>query len=86
MGVAMFLAQNEFDCQTWAKKFYDIINGYKAIDKLELGDMVLTHKNRFMKVYELFERDYAKQLISLEINGLVDLAYKAKEKVKDAFL
>jgi len=107
MGVAMFLAQNEFDCQTWAKKFYDIlskfevmaatptlsnartprhqlsscftkgtpvrtINGYKAIDKLELGDMVLTHKNRFMKVYELFERDYAKQLISLEINGLVD--------------
>ena len=107
MGVAMFLAQNEFDCQTWAKKFYDIlskfevmaatptlsnartprhqlsscftkgtpvrtINGYKAIDKLELGDMVLTHKNRFMKVYELFERDYAKQLISLDVNGLVD--------------
>ncbi|MDQ7083674.1 MAG: ribonucleoside-diphosphate reductase subunit alpha [Sulfurovum sp.] len=106
MGVAMFLAQNEFDCQTWAKKFYDIlskfevmaatptlsnartprhqlsscftkgtevrtIEGYKAIDKIELGDMVLTHKNRFMKVYELFERDYARNLISLDINGLI---------------
>jgi len=107
MGVAMFLAQNEDDCQTWAKKFYDIlskfevmvatptlsnartprhqlsscftkgtkvrtIDGYKAIDKLIEGDLVLTHKNRFMKVYELFQRDYARNLISLNINGLIN--------------
>ena len=106
MGVAMFLAQNEFDCQSWAKKFYDIlskfevmaatptlsnartprhqlsscftkgtkvrtIQGYKDIDKLDIGDSVLTHKNRFRKVYEVFVRDYAKNLISLNINGLL---------------
>jgi len=47
------------------------IDGYKDIDKIELGDMVLTHKNRFMKVYELFKRDYARNLISLNINGLI---------------
>ncbi|MEA3315430.1 MAG: LAGLIDADG family homing endonuclease [Campylobacterota bacterium] len=47
------------------------IDGYKDIDKIELGDMVLTHKNRFMKVYELFKRDYARNLISLDINGLI---------------
>ena len=106
MGVAMFLAQNEFDCQTWAKKFYDIlskfevmaatptlsnartprhqlsscftkgtkvrtIQGYKDIDKIDIGDSVLTHNNRFRKVYELFVRDYAKNLISLNINDLL---------------
>jgi len=104
--VAMFLAQNESDCQSWAKKFYDIlskfevmaatptlsnartprhqlsscfikgtkvrtIQGYKNIDKIDIGDMVLTHKNRFRKVYELFVRDYSKNLISLNINGLM---------------
>ncbi len=107
MGVAMFLAQNEFDCQLWAKKFYDIlskfevmaatptlsnartprhqlsscfvkgtkvrtIDGYKSIDKIIEGDLVLTHNNRFMKVYELFKRDYARNLITLNINGLID--------------
>jgi len=46
------------------------VEGYKDIDKINIGDIVLTHKNRFRKVYELFVRDYAKNLISLEINGL----------------
>ncbi len=31
MGVAMFLAQNEFDCQSWAKKFYDIISKFEVM-------------------------------------------------------
>ncbi|MFT7823447.1 MAG: ribonucleoside-diphosphate reductase subunit alpha [Sulfurimonas sp.] len=31
MVVAMFLAQNEFDCQTWAKKFYDILSKFEVM-------------------------------------------------------
>ncbi len=31
MGVAMFLAQNEFDPQTWAKKFYDVISKFEVM-------------------------------------------------------
>lgn len=31
MGAAMFLAQNEFDCQTWAKKFYDILSKFEVM-------------------------------------------------------
>jgi ribonucleoside-diphosphate reductase alpha chain len=31
MGVAMFLAQNELDCQTWAKKFYDILSKFEVM-------------------------------------------------------
>lgn len=31
MGVAMFLAQNESDCQTWAKKFYDILSKFEVM-------------------------------------------------------
>jgi ribonucleoside-diphosphate reductase alpha chain len=31
MGVSMFLAQNEFDPQTWAKKFYDILSKFEVM-------------------------------------------------------
>ena len=31
MAVAMFLAQNELDCQTWAKKFYDVISKFEVM-------------------------------------------------------
>jgi len=31
MGVAMFLAQNEFDSQGWAKKFYDILSRFEVM-------------------------------------------------------
>ncbi len=31
MGVAMFLAQNEFDCQSWAKKFYDVLSKFEVM-------------------------------------------------------
>ncbi|MEA2027790.1 MAG: ribonucleoside-diphosphate reductase subunit alpha [Campylobacterota bacterium] len=31
MSVAMFLAQNEFDKQTWAKKFYDILSKFEVM-------------------------------------------------------
>jgi len=31
MSVAMFLAQNEFDSQTWAKKFYDILSKFEVM-------------------------------------------------------
>ncbi len=31
MSVAMFLAQNEFDCQSWAKKFYDILSKFEVM-------------------------------------------------------
>ena len=104
MGVAMFLAQNEFDCQTWAKKFYDILskfevmaatptlsnartprhqlsscfpkgekvltyNGFKNIEEIEVDDFVLTHKNRFKKVYELLQREYNQKLYTFDVSG-----------------
>lgn len=31
MAIAMFLAQNELDCQTWAKKFYDLISKFELM-------------------------------------------------------
>ncbi|SFV63896.1 Ribonucleotide reductase of class Ia (aerobic), alpha subunit [hydrothermal vent metagenome] len=31
MGVSMFLAQNELDCQNWAKKFYDILSKFEVM-------------------------------------------------------
>jgi ribonucleoside-diphosphate reductase alpha chain len=31
MGVAMFLAQNEKDCQEWAKKFYDLMSKFEVM-------------------------------------------------------
>lgn len=31
MGVSMFLAQSEDDCQTWAKKFYDILSKFEVM-------------------------------------------------------
>jgi ribonucleoside-diphosphate reductase alpha chain len=31
MAVAMFLAQNEFDSQSWAKKFYDILSKFEVM-------------------------------------------------------
>ncbi len=31
MGIAMFLAQNEKDCQTWAKKFYDLLSKFEVM-------------------------------------------------------
>ncbi|WP_456391871.1 ribonucleoside-diphosphate reductase subunit alpha, partial [Nitratifractor sp.] len=31
MAVAMFLAQNELDCQGWAKKFYDILSKFEVM-------------------------------------------------------
>lgn len=31
MGIAMFLAQNEFDPQSWAKKFYDLISKFEVM-------------------------------------------------------
>ncbi|SFV66341.1 Ribonucleotide reductase of class Ia (aerobic), alpha subunit [hydrothermal vent metagenome] len=104
MGVAMFLAQNEKDCQGWAKKFYDMMskfevmpgtptisnartprhqlsscfpkgekvltyNGFKNIEKIEIGDFVVTHKNRFKKVYKILQRDYCEKLYSFDISG-----------------
>ncbi|WP_456431107.1 ribonucleoside-diphosphate reductase subunit alpha [Nitratifractor sp.] len=31
MAVAMFLAQNELDCQSWAKRFYDILSKFEVM-------------------------------------------------------
>ena len=31
MGIAMFLAQNEKDCQGWAKKFYDLLSKFEVM-------------------------------------------------------
>ena len=31
MAIAMFLAQNELDCQSWAKKFYDLISKFEIM-------------------------------------------------------
>lgn len=31
MAIAMFLASNELDCQSWAKKFYDLISKFEVM-------------------------------------------------------
>ena len=31
MAIAMFLAQHEFNCQDWAKKFYDLISKFEVM-------------------------------------------------------
>ncbi|MRI84262.1 MAG: ribonucleoside-diphosphate reductase subunit alpha [Nitratiruptor sp.] len=31
MAVAMFLAQNELDCQSWAKRFYDVMSKFEVM-------------------------------------------------------
>ena len=31
MGISMFLAQNEEDCQGWAKKFYDLLSKFEVM-------------------------------------------------------
>ena len=47
------------------------IDGEIAIDELKIGDYVLTHTKEYKKVEELFIRDFAGQLITLNINGLL---------------
>jgi len=31
MAIAMFLAQNEFNAQDWAKRFYDLISNFEVM-------------------------------------------------------
>lgn len=45
--------------------------GLKPIDKIKLGDSVLTHKNRFRKVTELFDNG-SKWVSSIKCQGLID--------------
>ena len=42
--------------------------GYKTIESIEIGDMVLTHKNRYKPVTRLYERN-TNHLYHLKING-----------------
>jgi len=39
------------------------INGYKPISEIKVGDLVLTHKNRFRRVTKIFKREYSGDII-----------------------
>lgn len=43
-------------------------NGYKPIEDINIGDFVLTHKNRYQKVSRLF-KSYKEDLLSLKVMG-----------------
>lgn len=43
-------------------------NGYKAIEDIEIGDMVLTHKNRYRPVSRLYERQ-SSHIYHIKFNG-----------------
>jgi len=42
-------------------------NGKKPINKIKVGDYVLTHKNRFRKVTKIFKRDYKGKWTKLKL-------------------
>jgi len=44
-------------------------NGFKNIEEIEVDEFVLTHKNRFKRVYELLQREYTQDLYLFDISG-----------------
>lgn len=55
------------------------LDGFTSIDELKEGDFVLTHKNRFMEVEELYEREFNGSLIKLKIAGQTRLLEATEE-------
>ena len=44
-------------------------NGFKNIEEIKIDDFVVTHKNRFRRVYEVLERDYNQTVYKFDIAG-----------------
>ncbi len=51
MGVAMFLAQNEFDSQTWAKRFYDILSKFEVMAETPTLSNARTTRHQLSSCY-----------------------------------
>ncbi len=52
------------------------VEGNKAIDRLKIGDLVLTHKSRYKPVIKLFKRDYKGLMVDVitrKLNEVVSL-------------
>ncbi|MBL0687770.1 MAG: ribonucleoside-diphosphate reductase subunit alpha [Sulfurospirillum sp.] len=51
MAIAMFLAQNELDCQNWAKKFYDLISKFEVMLATPTLSNARTHRHQLSSCY-----------------------------------
>lgn len=51
MAIAMFLAQNEFNCQDWAKKFYDLISKFEVMLATPTLSNARTHRHQLSSCY-----------------------------------
>jgi len=49
--------------------FISMLNGFKKIEGVEIGDVVLTHKGNFKKVKNVFIRDYVGDVYDLDYYG-----------------
>ncbi len=54
--------------------------GFKNIEDIEVNDFVVTHKNRFKRVYELLKREYDGKLYKFNISGLEKDTLKCTEE------
>jgi len=48
-------------------------NGIKAIEDVVVGDMVLTHKGRWRRVYETLKNDYVGPVVRMRAKGLKEI-------------
>ena len=51
MAIAMFLAQNELDSQTWAKRFYDLISKFEVMLATPTLSNARTHRHQLSSCY-----------------------------------
>ena len=51
MAIAMFLAQNELNCQEWAKKFYDLISKFEVMLATPTLSNARTHRHQLSSCY-----------------------------------
>ena len=51
MAIAMFLAQNELDSQSWAKRFYDIISKFEVMLATPTLSNARTHRHQLSSCY-----------------------------------
>jgi len=65
-------AGNVVNCFASSRTLIFTDKGWKQIRKIEIGDKVLTHKNRFRKVKRLFKGDYEGDLIKIYVHEKVD--------------
>jgi ribonucleoside-diphosphate reductase alpha chain len=51
MAISMFLAQNELNCQDWAKKFYDLISKFEVMLATPTLSNARTHRHQLSSCY-----------------------------------